>query len=283
MDDTIKKLHAIDLDIVKEFVAICDEYNLTYYMIGGTLLGAIRHKGFIPWDDDVDLGMPRDDYEKFLEVSKQKLSPHLQVVNYRTDPKLDIITRIIDTTTKASLIGGNDSRYVNLYIDIFPLDGSPNFSIFRKLYYCRVMFHKILIISCYKQGINMQRKRNTLEKIFLIIFLKLPLENIINPYKEKCKIEKIMRKYRVEKSTYIGCLMGAYRTREMVPNCFYGKGGDYQFEDVKLRGPEQYDNFLTMMYGDYMKLPPIEARKTHFKILEIKGEKFSENKLKNNK
>ena len=121
-------LHKVDLDIVKEVVSICDKYKMKYYMLGGTMLGAIRHKGFIPWDDDIDLGIPRKDYEKFLIVAPKELSSHLKVVNYRTDPEYHYyITRILDTETKVEEERiGNDNRYTNASIDIFPIDGTPN-------------------------------------------------------------------------------------------------------------------------------------------------------------
>lgn len=276
MEDNIKKLHNVNLQIVKEVITICEENNLMYYIIGGTLLGAIRHKGFIPWDDDIDLGMPREDYEKFLQVAPTKFSSHLLIVNYRTDPKYQYyITRVRDTETKVIETRiGNDSKYTNASIDIFPLDGSPNIAIFRKLYYFRVMYHRALMSLCYKDSIDTERKRSRKEKMLLFIMKLLPIDRIFNPYNEKCKIDKIMRKYKVEDSNYIGCLMGAYRTREMVPKAFYGEGAFYQFENIEIRGPQLYDDFLTMVYGDYMKLPPVEARKTHFKIIEIKGEKI---------
>ena len=85
--NNIDLLHQVDLDIVKEVVAICERHSLRYYMLGGTMLGAIRHKGFIPWDDDIDLGIPREDYDMFLQIAPNELSAHLKLVNYHTDPE----------------------------------------------------------------------------------------------------------------------------------------------------------------------------------------------------
>ena len=97
----IEILHKVDMEIVKAVVKICDRHGLIYYMLGGTMLGAIRHKGFIPWDDDIDLGMPRDDYEKFLEIAPNELPDTLKVVNYRNTPEYQYyITRVLDTDTK---------------------------------------------------------------------------------------------------------------------------------------------------------------------------------------
>ena len=101
MKSNIELLHEADLAIVKEVVKICDQNGLKYYMLGGTMLGGIRHKGFIPWDDDMDLGVPRKDYERFLEIAPNLLSKHLKIVNYKTDPQYHYyITRILDTDSK---------------------------------------------------------------------------------------------------------------------------------------------------------------------------------------
>ncbi|HFI0816809.1 TPA: phosphorylcholine transferase LicD, partial [Streptococcus suis] len=97
----MNSLHKVDIEIVKEVIDVCKKYDLTYYALGGTMLGAIRHKGFIPWDDDIDLGMPRKDYEKFLKVAPRHLSDKLKVVNYKNTPEYHYyITRILDTTTQ---------------------------------------------------------------------------------------------------------------------------------------------------------------------------------------
>lgn len=270
----MEKLHQVDLDIVKEVIRICDENGLTYYMSGGTLLGAVRHNGFIPWDDDIDLAMPRDDYETFLQIAPALLPKHLQIVNYRTDPSYQYyITRVRDVDTKVEEVRiGNDNRYTNASIDIFPLDGTPNPLWLRKLYFFRVMAHRAIMSLCYKDSIDRSRKRGKAEKLLLAVMEKLPIEKIFDPYKVKCKIDRMMRKHKIEKAENIGCLMGAYRTNQIVPKRYFGSGRMYRFETITMRGPELYDEYLTQMYGDYMKLPPKESQKVHFKIVEIHGE-----------
>lgn len=268
-------LHEVDMDIVKEVLRLCEKYGLTYYMLGGTMLGAIRHKGFIPWDDDIDLGMPRDDYERFLEIAPKELASHLKLVNYRTDPDyMYYITRILDTDTKVEEERiGNDNRYTNASIDIFPIDGTPNNGLLRKIYYFRVMYHRALMSLCYKDSIDRKRKRSKKEKLLLWVMERIPVEKLTTPYKQKCKIDKLLRKQKVAGSKYIGNIMGAYRTREIVPADYYGEGAMYPFEDIQMRGMSKYHEYLTYTYGDYMQLPPEDSRKTHFKILEIHGQK----------
>ena len=273
----IDLLHQVDLDIVKEFIDFCDKNSLRYFMLGGTMLGAIRHGGFIPWDDDIDLGMFRDDYEKFLELS-YKLPDNLKVVNYRNTPSYQYyITRILDTETKVEEERiGNENRYTNASIDIFPVDGTPNNKLLRKIYFFRVLYHRALMSLCYKDSIDRKRPRGTAEKMLLWVMERLPVERMTTPYKQKEKIDKLLRKQKVEGSRFIGNIMGAYRTKEIVPAEFYGKGKMYPFEDIELRGMEMADEYLKWTYGDYMQLPPEDKRKTHFKILEIHGQKIQE-------
>ena len=262
----IELLHKADLEIVKEVVDICEKNNLMYYMLGGTMLGAIRHGGFIPWDDDIDLGMPRDDYEKFLLIAPKKLSENLKVVNYKTDPKYQYyITRVLDTNTKVIEERiGNDNKYTNVSIDIFPIDGTPNNIILRKIYFFRVLYHRALMSLCYKDSIDRKRPRSRVERIFLWFMEKIPINKLTTPYKQKEKIDKLLKSQNVKKSKNIGNIMGAYRTKEIVPAEFYGEGKMYKFEDIELRGMEMADEYLTWTYGNYMELPPEEKRKTHF-------------------
>ncbi len=270
-------LHQVDLDIAKAVVSVCDKHNLTYYMLGGSMLGAIRHKGFIPWDDDIDFGMPRDDYEKFLELAPQELPGYLKMVNYRNDPNyMYYITRILDTQTKVIEERiGNESKYTNASIDIFPIDGTPNNSLLRKIYFFRVLYHRALMSLCYKDSIDRKRKRSKKERLLLWVMEKIPVEKLTTPYKQKCKIDKLLRSQPIEGAKYIGNIMGAYRTKEIVPAEYYGEGAMYPFEDTQFRGLAMYHEYLSYTYGDYMQLPPEDSRKTHFKILEIHGTKVA--------
>lgn len=276
--NNIELLHKVDMDIVKEVVGICDKYGFKYYMLGGTMLGAIRHKGFIPWDDDIDLGLPRKDYDRFLEIVQGELSANLKLVNYHTDPNYQYyITRILDVETKVEEERiGNKNRYTHASIDIFPIDGTPNNKLLRKLYFFRVLYHRALMSLCYKDSIDRKRPRSNKEKILLWVMERVPVEKMTTPYKQKEKIDKLLRKQKLEGAKYIGNIMGAYRTKEIVPSKFYGEGKMYPFEDIELRGMDMYDEYLTYTYGDYMKLPPEDKRKTHFKIIEIKGQKINE-------
>ena len=269
----IDLLHQIDLEIVKEVVSLCEKYGLKYYMLGGTMLGAIRHNGFIPWDDDIDLGLFRDDYEKFLEVASE-LPNHLKIVNYRNTPTYQYyITRVLDIETKVIEERiGNDNKYTNVSIDIFPIDGTPNNKILRKIYFFRVLYHRALMSLCYKDSIDRKRSRSGAEKILLWTMKRIPIERMTSPYRQKAIIDKLLRKQTINGSKYIGNIMGAYRTKEIVPAEFFGEGKMYQFEDIELRGMEKAEEYLKWTYGNYMELPPEDKRKTHFKLLEIHGQ-----------
>ena len=275
--ENIELLHQVDLNIAKEVVKLCRKYDLRYYMLGGTMLGAIRHKGFIPWDDDIDLGMPRVDYEKFLDIAQKELPQSFKVVNYRnTENYHYYITRILDTETKVAeiRIGNDKEKYTNASIDIFPVDGTPNNCLLRKIYVFRILFHRAMMSLCYKDSIDKDRKRSLPEKMLLLVLMKLPIEKMTSAYKQKCIIDKLMSKQDFDHSKYVANLMGAYRSKEIMPREVYGDGTLYPFEDTEFFGVDDYDGYLKRQYGDYMKLPPESSRKVHFEIIEIHGKKL---------
>jgi len=274
MSNNIRTLQLIELDILKEIVAICDANDIKYYIVGGTFLGAIRHKGFIPWDDDIDIAMPRDCYEKFLNIAGDKLPKHIRIENYITNPKYQYyITRIQNINTK--LIEkriGNAQKCTHAAVDIFPLDGMPNNKYLRKWHCLKVLTHRMLMSLCYKDSIDRERKRSFKERLFLKIMEKLPIEKFFNATKEKQKIDKLLKKQKFDNSNFTGAIMGAYRIREIMPKNYFGDGAFYEFEGYKFRGPSMYNEYLTHLYGDYMKIPPVESQKTHYEIIELKGE-----------
>lgn len=272
MKNNIKVLQTEELKVMKIIKEICEKENIKYFMIGGTLLGAIRHSGFIPWDDDVDLAMPRKDYEKFLEVSRKYLPSNIFVQNFRTDDKYRYyITRVLNKNilVEEKRFIGVDTPQAYASVDIFPIDGSPNIKFFRDIHYLRVMIRRFLISLCYRDTIDKERKRSKLENLLLNILIRIPFERIISPNKVKESLDKLLKKYSMDNSLCSGTIMGAYRIREMVPTVMFGEPILYKFEDDSFYGPELVDEYLKHMYGDYMKLPPKEQQKTHYTNITI--------------
>ncbi len=265
MKYTMDEIHAIDLKLAKEFVKICKKYNLNYYIIGGTFLGAVRHKGFIPWDDDMDIAMPRNDYEKFLEVANKELPTNMRLDTfYNNEKHRYFLPRLVDLDTEIT-----EKRFEkvgiksHLFIDIFPIDGTPNNKILRKIHYFKILFYRMLVSMYYIDTIDPVRKRKTYEKILITIGKIIPVKWFVNPKKTLIKIDNILKKQKIENSNNIGTIMGAYRTREIVPKEYFGKPTKYQFEDINMTGPEKFDEYLTHMYGDYMT-PPKNNNNEHY-------------------
>ncbi len=265
-DQVIDIVHKNILNIAIDFDNYCKKNNLKYYIIGGTFLGAIRHKGFIPWDDDMDIAMPREDYEKFLKLYPQD---KYKILNYKTNPEYKYY--ISKLCNPKYLVKEKTGNTVELFIDIFPIDGMPNNKILRKIHSLRILYHRMKLSFYYNDTIDMNKKRKSYEKILIVIAKKIPFKKIINPSKEKRKIDKLLMKYSFDNKDYSGTIMGAYREREIVETKLFGNPTLYNFESIKLYGPEKYDEYLTHMYGDYMTIPKKENRTSHCEeLIELK-------------
>lgn len=271
MNNELRKLQLIDIEILRNVVAILDKNNLQYYMIAGTLLGAVRHHGFIPWDDDIDIAMPRKDYEQFLAKNSNELPNNLHVKNFRNDSNFKYyITRIVDDRYKVIELRNRNSKesITNISIDIFPIDGVPNNKIKRNIYYLHVLFYRALISLIQKDNIDRMRKRNFLEKLLILLGTHIPLNKVLDAHKIQYKIDKLLKKQN-DDSIYAGSIMGAYRTKEIFPRKYLGRGKKYKFENYTFWGPQNADAYLKHMYNNYMILPDKQQRKNkrHFKII----------------
>ena len=278
-NNAIKALQRASLDITLEIVRTCEKYGIEYFIISGTMLGAVRHKGFIPWDDDIDIGMKRDHYEAFLRVAQSELPENLKLITYKNTPEYHYyISRVVDTETTVEEIRMSDKeKTTHVAVDVCPIDGCPNNLFIRKLYFLRVMYHRALMSLCYKDSIDKERKRGLPEKVLLYVMKMIPIEKMTTPHKQKEIIDRLLKSNDVYHSLYIGQLMAAYRTKEMIPEKCYGDGAYYSFEGYKLRGPQRYHSYLTWTYGDdYMRLPPKEAQRNHYRPIRIHGECFAE-------
>lgn len=259
MDIDLKKMQEIELDILEEVHDLCQKSGITYYLGYGTMLGAVRHGGFIPWDDDIDILMPRDDYEQFLKVAEKKL-PEGYVIKHpgNTKPYLYDFAKVEDSRTK---IIETTYSYMNIdagiYIDIFPLDGAPNNVFQRKIHMRHIEFWQQLLAMYYSDS---SKKRNFLKRSIIYI-----VKNIFDQDTLNRRITKNMRKYSFSKSSYVGYHEG--KINELTHKKYVGDPIKIKFENKEFYGVEKPHEYLTEIYGDYMKLPEEKERVAHIHSL----------------
>lgn len=261
---TLNETQQYIMSVLNSVLEITEKLNIKSYMQGGTMLGAIRHKGFIPWDDDVDLGLLRPDYEVFLKEVEKFLPEHLELRTYWDETSHHYyFARIIDNRHLIKRMGSVEERFENVWVDIFPLDGMPNKTAARKFHQLRLSWARLLYHFSSIEKVNVKRPgRPAIEKIVIKIALSLKFIFRMNTGKRLDKIDRLLKKYPVTGSDYIINFMGqtSFKFNEMIKKEVYGGGTLYPFEDIQLLGPAQYDAYLTSLYGDYM-VPPKDADK----------------------
>lgn len=267
----LRKLQLIELDVMKLFSEICDKYNLRYYLVGGTMLGAVRHKGFIPWDDDMDVGMPRPDYEKFLSVVNKELPEGYNFLNYKQNKEYKrYFSRIVNKNVRVYNASNTKTIVENAWLDIFPFDGMPSNKLAQKIHFWHMTAIRFLYhASCFDELVNLNRPGRAWYLQILIKFLAVThFGSKLNTKKLMHRIEKGLLKYNYDKCDYMVSFFGSYMLREIVDKKMLGTGRKYQFETLMLNGPEMYDEFLSHFYGDYMKVPNDTDKDKH-NILKI--------------
>lgn len=260
-------LQAKQLEMLKVFINICDKYNINYILVGGTALGAVRHKGFIPWDDDIDVGLLREDYERFLEVAPKELDKDKYFLqNFKSEPNFTYgFTKIRDnTTTYVENFFANHEINHGVWIDIFPIDGYTDKNIEPKKLKGRLRRFKFHIFMSYLPALFRKVRRKTwfkdiLLNIVAVIFYPLNIAH----YHQKA-LDRMGKKYPTDKATLVGNHLYYFTGKvEALPPHIYKETIKVPFEDVEARIPKDYDTYLKCLYGDYMKLPPEEKRVGH--------------------
>ena len=255
------------LHVLREVTRVLEDLNIPYFMQGGTMLGAIRHDGFIPWDDDVDLGIPRADYDRLLKEVSARLPENLELRTY--DDETDhhyYFARIVDKRYQIRRMGSIEERLENIWVDLVPLDGMPNGCVSRQWHKMRLLMTRLKFhLSCFEK-VNIKRPgRPLVERIIIRIAMITRVGKWWNTRKQLDKMDRLLKKYPPEKSKYLVNFTGqtSFKFNEMFKKEVYGKGKEYPFEDMVLVGPEQYDAYLKSLYGDYMTPPKEEDRNAH--------------------
>ena len=240
------------------------------FVIIGTLIGAVRHKGFIPWDDDMDVAMPRKDYDALVEKYYKDFPENIQVQQFKLTPDVYFLPmKLVDKNTKIMekrLERKNQYSYLN--IDVFPIDSYPNNKISRMIYKMKYYYYKMLIGFCNIDILRTNVKRPLYERV-LIKFGKIThIGKILNLNKIQTRFDNFLKKYSERDCRYIGDIEGAYGFKEFVPKEYFGEGKKIIFENLEVNAPDETDAYLRHLYGDYMQLPPEEKRVTgHFIII----------------
>lgn len=263
-----KELKQIIFNILCAFSEFCDENALRYYLCGGTLLGAIRHKGFIPWDDDIDILMPRPDYNRMHKILKEKnIKPYYTLISLQADNSFLPFAKIIDTRTYTES-RYSDSDNKGLWIDIFPMDGLPKNKSQSNKILNKVSHLKKWFIIC-NQKIGTDKK--TLKAI-----LKIPLLLVLKIFKLEQwygrRIDKIAQQYDFDTSEYVGGIAWSLGAKERMKKSDYLPIEEVEFCDKMFHAPACWNYYLTKMYGNYMELPPEEQRVNHAIVAYIKEE-----------
>lgn len=256
----IDELHKHILRIVKAIDTVCDRHSLRYYIWAGTMIGAIRHKGFIPWDDDLDIAMPRPDYNKLVEHAAEWLPQPYELVCTETDSTYPLpFGKVQDAST--TLIERMHLRYLGgIYIDVFPIDGAPEGWLRRKLHFAKYEYYKRLLYLIhrdpYKHGHGISS------------WIPLLCRRLYTMQEVQQRIRQLLQRYDYDQCRLVADYDDG--SNGTLLKSTLGTPTPYTFEDTTLKGVADYNTYLSNKYGNYMAVPPPEQQRQHnFHYLDL--------------
>ena len=264
--EQLKKLQGVCLELIKEVDRICRKNNIEYTLDSGTLLGAIREKGFIPWDDDADISFTRDQYEKFFEACKKDLNTEKYFLQeYRTDKEYPWgYSKLRMKGTTYVQIGQEHMKFMNgIFIDLFIYDPVPDNYFLRRLHH----FACFLTRKCQYSAIGRLNAKNPIQRLIYKVLYLIPrswvfaaLDKLVEVTNRNPNTELVRHKTYPysRKECYYG-----------LPSKCYESYSDVEFEGETFRKIDNYDLNLSMLYGDYMTPPPVDER-PHYPVAVIK-------------
>ena len=265
---SLDEIKQVELQILIEFRRICSELGLRYYLSGGTLLGAIRHKGFIPWDDDIDLAMPRSDFNKLIEFSNSYQNDTYKFLFVSQTGVLLPYAKFVNVKTHIDAKYAEDEMQQHLWLDIMPMDGLPeDLNEVAKIYKKAEYYRKIIGLCTAKLG----EGKNVVKK--LAKYVLKPLALIYSKERAMANLNKLAMKYDYDSAKYVGAVTwGLYGVSERMLKVEVDQVTEITFENDKFSTFSCWDSYLRGLYKDYMQLPPVEKRINHEMIAWIENE-----------
>lgn len=264
MQAKLSPLQAKLLDMLKWFHAFCEQHQLRYYALGGTMLGAARHQGFIPWDDDVDVGMPRKDYQRLQQLLKNQTGRYILEYPGMKEDYFYPFSKLYDTTT--TLVENTKNHLKRgIYLDIFPLDGLGN-SLEEARHRYKPISKRLNLLLSRTTGIR--KGRHWAKNLAVLLARMIP--NFLLGNKQLLRnIDTLCQKYDFDTCSYGGNFLGAWRFKEIMPRAVMGTPTLYTFEDMQVYGAQDYNGYLTHLYGNWRQLPPKEKQVTHHDFIAL--------------
>ncbi|ORJ29921.1 2-C-methyl-D-erythritol 4-phosphate cytidylyltransferase [Streptococcus oralis subsp. tigurinus] len=250
---SIEEAKKIELDILDFIDSFCKEHGINYCINYGTLIGAIRHKGFIPWDDDIDLSMTRENYEKFIQLFSEKQSRYKLLSLETDDQYFNNFIKIVDPTTKIIDTRNTKTYGSGVFIDIFPMDTFNDTKVVDICY--KLESFKLLSFSKHKNIVYGDSKLKDLIRTLFWLLLRP-----VSPRFFANQIEKQIQKYRVENGKYIAFIPSKAKEKEIFPRDMFDELIETPFEHLVLPAPKHFDAVLKQFYDDYMTVPPKEKQ-----------------------
>lgn len=259
MKENMDGLHQTILEIMDEIHRISEKHELHYVLLAGSLLGAVRHQGFIPWDDDLDIGMPRKDYEKFKSILDTELKDEFYYIDIQNHPHyaLPFLKVMKKGTVVQEKSAPKDIQPYGIYVDVFPFDVSPEDKYQKKKHEIKFNWYQKLLLARKKYRLDLEEKpvKRFIYSIVRLISYLYPEETL------KKRLEKSMKMFNQYDSQYCVNLSGSYAyDKERMKQQWLFERKLYTFEKRKYYGSQHYDDYLKHLYGDYMELPPKEDR-----------------------
>lgn len=259
---SLEEMKQIELGILVRIDKICRSQGLRYSLAGGTLLGAVRHKGFIPWDDDIDVIMPRPDYEKLIDYCKKHDVDFILKTNANDRKYWSLFAKACAKKTRLDETNCNRSGLtLGVYIDIFPVDGlGDTYKEAKRRFLSTEIQREVLNAARWPKFTRSKTHALYYEPLRFLMFV---VSRFVSPNKLIASIEQKCKKREFDKSAYCGYISGSYRLKEVMKRSYFSEYCEIEFENHKFHATKHYHKMLKRIYGDYLKLPPEDKRVSH--------------------